>query len=99
MPARTPRCRPRLEALEQRLTPRGPSTVFWTSPVDGFWDSGENWSTGQVPGSADTVIIPSGVTVTVNGKDSANSLKCDGGLVVAGGVLALGQSSTIADLT
>ena len=48
-PRPTPRCRPRLEALEQRWVPRGPATVFWTSPIDGFWNDSENWSGGFVP--------------------------------------------------
>jgi hypothetical protein len=100
MPVRTPRCRPRLEALEARWTPAGGSTVFWTSPTDGDWNVSENWSTGQVPTAADDVIIGSGVVVTSGGNlNAAQSLVCDGGLVVSGGLLALGQPSTVSDLT
>src|SRR4051794_29382161 len=99
MPARTPRCRPRLEALEQRWMPRGPTTVIWSSASSGDWNDATSWSTGQVPTAIDDVIIRSGVTVTINATDSANSLKCDGGLVVADGSLTLGQASTITDLT
>jgi hypothetical protein len=100
MPVRTPRCRPRLEALEQRWMPRGPTTVFWSSAIDGSWNDAESWSTGQVPGAADDVTIRSGVVVTSTGNfNAAHSLTCNGGLVVAGGVLALGQPSTVSDLT
>ena len=70
---RTP-CRPRLEALEDRLTP---ATVSWINSASGFWDVGSNWSNGVGPQAGDNVVInqPGNITVTFRtGIASINSL-------------------------
>ena len=90
------RRRPWLEALEERqlLSP-----VDWISTTSGNWDVGSNWSTGQVPGPNDDVVINvSGATPTVtinSGSVSVNSLMATDPLVIGGGSLALAGTSTI----
>jgi hypothetical protein len=48
------------------------------------WDNNSTWSCGQVPGCGDTIIIPSGLTVTVNSQQDysgcapANIIKVHG---------------------
>jgi hypothetical protein len=46
----------------------GSSIVFWTNHSGGSWRDPNNWSTGQLPGPADDVIIdvPENITVTYN---------------------------------
>jgi hypothetical protein len=47
--------RPRLEALEDRLTPYNINT--WVGPAGGFWSAPTNWSLGSVPGSNDDIVF------------------------------------------
>jgi hypothetical protein len=88
--------RPRVEALEDRTLL---SNVSWISSQSGNWDTAANWSTGQVPTSADAVTINvSGVTVTVEtGNQSALSVQVASGstLALANGNLTLGAASEI----
>ena len=46
--------RPWAELLEDRALP---STVTWTKPAGGDWDTPSNWSSGVVPGPNDDAII------------------------------------------
>jgi hypothetical protein len=76
-----------LEALEGRWAP---ANVTWSSPTDGAWEDGSNWSTGVPPGAADDVTIAQpGITVThAVGNDQIRSLTSSGGasqLQITGG--------------
>ena len=56
--------RPRAEVLEARLMP---AVVQWINPAGGTWNTPGNWSTGNLPGATDDVVInvPStNVTIT-----------------------------------
>ena len=48
------RQRPNVELLEERQLL---ATVQWISTTGGNWDDAANWSTGQVPGTGDDVVI------------------------------------------
>ena len=96
---RTPvrhRHRPRFEILEDRQLL---ATVNWISPTSGDWNVGSNWSTGQVPGTGDDVVINvSGASPTVtidSGAQSVNSVTAADPLVVSGGSLTLAAASEI----
>jgi hypothetical protein len=85
----------RLEAFESRVLP---ATVFWTNPAGGDWSIPANWSTGQLPGATDDVVIdvPGNVTVTHSmGADTIHSLTAHDNLAVTGGSLGLLTSSRI----
>jgi hypothetical protein len=62
-----PRCRPRVEVLEDRWLP---STILWNgNGGDGLWRTGANWVGGFVPGLGDDAVIDDTsppVTVTVS---------------------------------
>jgi RHS repeat-associated protein len=62
----THRLRLGIEVLEQRqmLSP-----VTWTDPNGGDWDEPSSWSTGQIPGPSDDVVIPAtGHVISVDTK-------------------------------
>jgi hypothetical protein len=90
--------RPALELLEQRVVL---STVQWINSSSGYWDIASNWSTGQVPGSADNVVInQAGVTITfLTGTDSINSINSQDPIVVSGGSLSVVSASSLSSLT
>src|SRR4051812_35531903 len=44
---------PVVDILEERNSP----SVNWTNPAGGDWDTASNWSTGNLPGPDDDVII------------------------------------------
>jgi RHS repeat-associated protein len=77
------------------------SSVQWTSATSGAWDVGSNWSTGQVPGSGDDVVIDvNGATPTVtidSGDQSVHSLMASDPLSITGGSLTVAANSTISD--
>src|SRR5579884_931208 len=83
-----------IDLLEDRFLP---STVFWTNPSGGDWDTGSNWSSGVTPGAGDNAQIGTlnpGSVVTHNGSqvDQFNSLVSQAPLVVAGGALSIASS-------
>jgi hypothetical protein len=91
------RCRPTLDALEDRLLL---STVTWVANGDGFWDVGSNWSTGSVPGPNDDVNLdgPTGsFTITHRqGSDTVHSITgTRDTLAIAGGTLAVTAASQL----
>ncbi len=92
------RVRPGLEALECRWTP---ATVGWTGLGGDFnFGDGANWSTNEVPGASDDVVIDDGGSnaFTVNltsGSDAVNSLVDDASLSVSGASLSIASSSSI----
>ena len=84
-----------LEQLEQRIQP---STVNWVNPSGGDWDTPSNWSTGQLPGPGDDVVInQTGITIThaTSASDSVNSLTSQATLVLSAGSLSIAASSTM----
>ncbi|MGE5607820.1 MAG: carboxypeptidase regulatory-like domain-containing protein, partial [Bacillota bacterium] len=82
------------ELLEQRLLL---ASVAWIADSSGFWDDGNNWSTGSVPTAFDDVIIDRpGVSLTVthrSGTDTVRSLTAGESLVLSGGTLTLTASA------
>ncbi|HZY84122.1 MAG TPA: hypothetical protein VFE78_04795, partial [Gemmataceae bacterium] len=77
-----------LERLEDRLTP---NAVSWTGNAnDGNWETGQNWSTGSVPGPNDDVSINTFGTVNHSGADTVNSLTLAGGTLANSGSLTTG---------
>ena len=51
------------------------ATRTWVGPANGSWDESTNWDSGAVPGVADDVVIPKGMTVTFDaGELKANSI-------------------------
>jgi hypothetical protein len=75
-------------------------TVSWTGPTSGDWSTTSYWSIGSLPGAGDDVTIPSGTTVTHStGSDSIHRLTVQGSLVISGGTLSVGATSTAANLT
>src|SRR6516162_6988140 len=77
------------------------SSAQWTSATSGAWDVGSNWSTGQVPGSSDDVVIDvnsATPTVTIgSGDQSVHSLMASDPLSITGGSLTVAANSTISD--
>ena len=87
----------RFEVLEARTLL---ATVNWAATSSGNWDVGSNWSTGQVPGPGDDVVInPSNaLTVTINsGNQSVNSLESasNATLSLTGGSLAVAAGAEV----
>ena len=91
--------RPSIESLESRALL---STVTWTNSAGGDWDTGSNWSTGQVPGAGDNAVInlstAQTITLSSSKSDSVLSLTTNSSttLKVINGSLTLGnQNSTL----
>jgi RHS repeat-associated protein len=76
-----------------------PCTDAWTgSADDGLWQTGENWSTGDVPSSSDRACIPEGATVDItSGTHEVGSLESAGELIIAGGTLDLADGAETSD--
>ncbi len=85
----------RVEPLEDRTVP---STVTWTNPAGGDWDTPGNWSGGAVPGAGDDVVInqPGGATIThaQNVADGARSVSAANPLALSAGSLAVSAAFT-----
>jgi hypothetical protein len=75
-------------------------TDGWTGPSEGAWGTPGNWSTGNVPGPADTACIPAGATVHVReGTNETGVLRSEGEVVISGGTLKLANSAKASELT
>jgi uncharacterized protein YlbG (UPF0298 family) len=89
--------RPSLEGLESRSLL---SNVSWINPNGGDWDTGANWSTGQVPGQNDnvTISLSSAETITHSSStgDSVLSLTTNSStnLKIVNGSLSIGAGSS-----
>ena len=70
-------------------------TDGWAGPSEGAWETPGNWSTGKVPGAADTVCIPAEATVQISGEVTrrAGVINSEGTLEISGGTLELTRSS------
>ncbi len=90
--------RPALEILEHRTLL---SVVNWINPDGGNWDVPGNWSTDNLPGSGDDVVISTSLaaTMTIASGDnfSVKSLTtaADDTLSITGGQLLLGANSNL----
>ncbi len=79
-------------ATVSRLEKRLLLAVTWINPEGGDWDTTANWSTGQLPGPGDEVIINTpGITIThsSNTVDTVSSLMNDANVTLAGGSLVV----------
>ena len=89
------RSRLKVEALDDRTVP---STVTWTNPSGGDWDTGANWSGGTVPGAADDAVIsqPGAITIThaQNVADAVHSIMATDPLTLSAGSLAVSATLT-----
>jgi hypothetical protein len=113
---RTHTRRPRRRGAQERSSPRWAylnyfeqlevrcllSTVFWNVDGSGNWNTPTNWSTGQVPGINDNVVIDrSGgnalldnrFTITVDSGVSVNSIQSKEAIDITGGSLAVAAAS------
>ena len=73
-----------LEGLEDRLLL---STIRWTNPAGGDWDTAANWDLNRVPVAADDAVIDTaGITVThgVGTSDAVHSITSQAALVLSG---------------
>ncbi|MDH4046466.1 MAG: Ig-like domain-containing protein, partial [Gemmatimonadota bacterium] len=66
--------------------------VYWSNPAGGSWSLGSNWSTGVVPGPADTAFIQLAGTYTVTEVDAAVTV----GRLVVGDQGSSGEQMTLA---
>ncbi len=71
------------------LTPRllnSNSPLPPNATVTGNWEDGSTWDSGTEPTLSDNVVIPSGVTVTINSSASCNNItiQSGGSLIVSG---------------
>src|SRR5262249_28060858 len=86
-------CKLGLETLEERIAP---AQANWTGPATGGdWNTPVFWSTGNVPGPADTANIGPGNPVASSSGDPSRRavLTGDGALNVIGGSLTVGNTA------
>ncbi len=82
---------PSLETLERRLVL---SSVSWTNPNGGDWNTASNWSSDAIPTAADDVTISIAVANPIT-HDAANAdLRCygvtsDNPIVLSAGTLSI----------
>ena len=73
------------------------ATINWVGG-SGDWDTATNWSTGQLPGPADDVVIGSGPSITVThstGADTVNSITSQQAFQLSGGSLTVSNNFQI----
>ena len=74
------------------------ASITWTNTAGGNWNTAQNWNPNQVPGSADTVSIPSGgINVLLDATGSAGGLTLETGssLTVAGSGNSVGITGAV----
>lgn len=59
------------------------STQTWTGAANSDWADGANWSGGAKPSSSDSVVIPAGAALTINGAESVTSLSIEAGAEIS----------------
>jgi len=83
-----------LEVLEGRDVP---AIVSWINASGGDWDTASNWSTGQLPGASDDVVlnVPGTVTIThsTNTADAVRSISGTNALALSSGSLSVSSNS------
>ena len=93
-PGRVPiRCCGALLVLLATL-PVGAATVTWTGG-SGDWNTATNWSTGELPGPGDDVVIGSGASITVthsSGAHTVQSLASQQAFQLTGGALTVSNT-------
>ena len=73
-----------------------PNTVEWTSSTAGDWNTPADWSTHSLPTSSQTVIIPSGDSVTIDTSNySIQSLILAGSLTINAETLTVASASSV----
>ena len=89
---------PSLETLERRLVL---SSVSWTNPNGGDWNTASNWSSDAIPTAADDVTISIGVSNPIThdaaNADAVNSVTSDNPIVLSAGTLSIAAASTFGD--
>src|SRR5581483_7644316 len=77
------------------------ATTFWNSDTDGAWNNPANWSTGQVPGPNDVVLIDrigAAPTITIPaGNFTVKSLDSRHPLIISGGTLSVTNGASRAE--
>jgi hypothetical protein len=74
-------------------------TDGWAGPSEGAWETPGYWSTGKVPGPADTACIPAGGSVRVReGTSEAGALHSKGEVVISGGTLNLANGAKASEV-
>jgi hypothetical protein len=84
-----------LEGLEARTVL---STVSWSNPAGGDWNTATNWSTGVVPNFTQDVMIAIAVSnpIVIDSANAVNSLTdSTASLELAGGSLSLAGTSSV----
>ena len=80
-----------------------PDTVIWLSGTDGDWENPGNWSSGEVPGVDDNVVINllrTDATITISSNVTVESLQSEESVILANGSLTVnGPSSINGDFT
>jgi hypothetical protein len=74
--------------------------VEWVGPSGGFWRTGANWSSGQVPRVMDFVFVnprPENPTMILDGTGNAHEFTARAGIRFTGGRLTLGHRAWIHD--
>ena len=93
-------CRPTIDRLENLLLL---STINWSNPAGGDWDTASTWGGSKVPGSSDDVVInePGGITITHSQSttDTVKSITAHDPINLSGGTVtvsgSVSDSSTI----
>ncbi len=74
-------------------------TDTWTSPVEGEWQVGGNWSLGSSPSSTDVACIGSGTTVLITGGVNQTGVLQDEGVVsISGGSLEVASGVEVSSV-
>nr|MBA3938996.1 hypothetical protein [Planctomycetota bacterium] len=60
------------------------ATVNWTGPATGNWSVASNWTPSGIPNFSNDVVIPAGVTTTVDLSIPINSLTSAGNVIITG---------------
>src|SRR5271157_1270762 len=84
-----------LECLEERVVL---STISWTNPSGGDWDTASNWSGGKVPTLKDDVVInTTGINIahSSTAADSLHSLSSRSPITLSAGSLEVDAPSNI----
>ena len=78
------------------------SVVTWTgTDNNGQWDDGNNWSTGNVPGSSDVALITqAGITITLGdgSNQTVGNIQCQANLSLSSGSLTISGPSIVAGI-